>query len=65
MYDELKRTKNRLFKIDDLSKKLDYIETLLEKNSNDKVESSDIYYDSDFSMYQRKIAEDTPPYKPK
>ena len=39
MYDELKRTKNRLFKIDDLSKKLDYIETLLEKNSNDKEES--------------------------
>ena len=65
MYDELKRTKNRLFKIDDLSKKLDYIEILLEKNSNDKEESSDVYYDSDFSMCESKIAEDTPPYNPK
>ena len=65
MYDELKRTKNRLFKIDDLSKKLDYIEILLEKNSNDKEDSSDVYYDSDFSTYQSKLAEDTPPYNPK
>lgn len=65
MYDELKRTKNRLFKIDDLSKKLDYIELLLEKKSNDKNETSDVYYDSDSSTCKNKIAEDTPPYNPK
>ena len=64
MYEELKRTKNRLLKIDDLSTKLDSIEILLENNCSSKKDSIDEYFIDDFSEFGSKIAEDITEYKP-
>ena len=50
-----------------LNNKINNIETLLSENhlnTNLKDNDENVYYDEDLSMYQHKIAEDTPTYIP-